>query len=46
MGQAMEIGMLEVIGLSWKDEAVMLEGIRRVTADEVRDVARRRNNFV
>jgi zinc protease len=41
MGQAMEIGMLEVIGLSWKDESAMLEGIRRVTADEVRDVARR-----
>jgi len=41
MGQAMEIGALESVGLSWRDEALMLEGIRRVTADEVRDVANR-----
>jgi len=41
MGQAMEIGMLEVVGLSWQDEAIMLEGIRRVTAEDVQSVARR-----
>lgn len=41
MGQAMEIGSLESVGLSWRDAAVMLEGIRSVTADEVRDVANR-----
>lgn len=41
MAQAMEIGSLESVGLSWRDEAAMLEGIRRVTADQVRDVANR-----
>ncbi len=41
MGQAMEIGQLEVIGLSWKDEAAMLDGIRNVTAEEVKAVANR-----
>ncbi len=41
MGQAMEIGMLESVGLSWRDEATMLEGIRGVTAEEVRAVAKR-----
>jgi len=41
MGQAMEIGSLESVGLSWRDEAVMLEGIRRVTAEDVRSVANR-----
>ena len=39
MGQAMEIGMLESVGLSWRDEATMLEGIRSVTAEEVQAVA-------
>lgn len=39
MGQAMEIGFLESVGLSWRDDEALLEGIRRVTADEVRAVA-------
>ncbi len=41
MGQAMEIGFLESAGLSWRDEARLLEGIRRVTAEEVQAVARK-----
>ena len=41
MGQAMEIGFLELAGLSWRDEEALLDGIRRVTADQVQDVARR-----
>lgn len=41
MGQAMEIGYLEAAGLSWRDEERLLEGLRSVTADEVRSVARR-----
>ena len=41
MGQAMEIGMAESIGLSWRDDARMLEMIRSVTAEEVQQVARR-----
>ncbi len=41
MGQAMEIGYLEAAGLSWRDEERLLEGLRAVTADEVRAVAQR-----
>lgn len=41
MGQAMEIGMLEVSGFSWRDEARLLEGIRNVTAADVQAVAAR-----
>lgn len=41
MGQAMEIGYLESAGLSWRDEAALLDGLRAVTAAEVQDVARR-----
>jgi zinc protease len=41
MGQAMEIGYLEAAGLSWRDEERLLEGLRSVTADEVRSVAQR-----
>lgn len=41
MGQAMEIGFLELAGLSWRDEEALLDGIRRVTAEQVQDVARR-----
>lgn len=41
MGQAMEIGYLEAAGLSWRDDAALLEGLRKVTADEVRSVAQR-----
>jgi zinc protease len=41
MGQAMEIGQLETAGLSWRDEVRLLAGLRAVTAEEVREVARR-----
>lgn len=41
MGQAMEIGFLESVGLSWRDEEALIDGIRAVTADEVREVAQR-----
>jgi zinc protease len=41
MGQAMEIGYLESAGLSWRDEAKLLDGLRAVTAEEVQSVARR-----
>ena len=41
MGQAMEIGMDEMVGLSWKDDAYMLERIRAVTPAEVQAVARK-----
>ncbi|WP_323000904.1 pitrilysin family protein [Denitromonas sp.] len=41
MGQAMEIGSLAAVGLSWKDEATLLEGIRKVTAEDVKAVAQR-----
>jgi len=41
MGQAMEIGVLESNGYSWRDDEVLLEGIRRVTAEEVQAVAKR-----
>ncbi len=41
MGQAMEIGMDEMVGLSWKDDAEMLERIRAVTAAEVQAVAKK-----
>lgn len=41
MGQAMEIGFLESSGLSWQHDETMLEGIRQVTAEEVRSVAQR-----
>lgn len=41
MGQAMEIGFLEATGLSWRDDDKLLEGIRRVTAEDVQAVARK-----
>lgn len=41
MGQAMEIGFLESTGLSWRDDDALLEGIRRVTAEEVQAAARK-----
>ena len=41
MGQAMEIGMDEMVGLSWKDDPLMLERIRTVTAAEVQAVAKK-----
>lgn len=41
MGQAMEIGMLEVIGMHWQDIDRMIEQLRTVTAAEVQAVARK-----
>ncbi len=41
MGQAMEIGAMEVIGMSWRDDDKMIEMLRSVTADEVKTVANR-----
>jgi len=41
MGQAMEIGFLGAAGLSWRDEEALIEGLRKVTADDVRSVAQR-----
>jgi zinc protease len=41
MGQAMEIGMDEMVGLSWKLDAEMLERIRAVSAAEVQAVAKK-----
>ena len=41
MGQAMEIGGVEVIGLSWRDVDKTLDKIRSVTAAEVQAVARK-----
>ena len=41
MGQAMGIGYLESAGMSWRDEATLLDGLRAVTAEEVQAVARR-----
>jgi zinc protease len=40
MGQAMEVGMLEAVGFSWRDEQAMLDGIKAVTAAEVQAVAK------
>ena len=41
MGQAMEIGGLEVLGMSWRDDERMRVQLQSVTAAEVQDVARR-----
>ncbi|MDR2688222.1 MAG: insulinase family protein [Azoarcus sp.] len=41
MGQAMNIGQLDAVGLSWRDDEKLLDGLKAVTADEVRAVARR-----
>ncbi len=41
MGQAMEIGMLEMAGFSWRDEQRFLEGLRAVSAADVQAVAAR-----
>ena len=38
--QAMEIGQLESLGLSWKDIPLMLQKLQAVTAQQVQDVAR------
>lgn len=41
MGQAMEIGTLETIGHRWQDDAALLDGLKRVTAEDIQSVARR-----
>ena len=41
MGQAMQIGALEVLGLSWRDEDKMFEQLRSVSATEVQAAAKR-----
>ena len=41
MAQAMEIGGIEATGMNWKDLDVMLERLKRVTAEEVRAVAKK-----
>lgn len=41
MGQAMEIGATEVIGMDWRDIDKMLDHVRSVTADEVQTVAKK-----
>ncbi|MCB1955152.1 MAG: insulinase family protein [Rhodocyclaceae bacterium] len=41
MGQAMEIGAMDAIGMSWKDDERMIEMLRSVTAEEVQSVAQR-----
>jgi zinc protease len=39
--QAMQIGMLETIGLGWSRMDEYLEGVRAVTAEEVQAVAKK-----
>ena len=39
--QAMEIGQLESIGLSYRDVDTILERLKAVTAEQVRDVAKK-----
>ena len=39
--QAMEIGQLESAGFSWRDSERVIEGLRAVSADQVRQVAAR-----
>jgi zinc protease len=41
MGQAMEIGSLETIGFSWRDDARMLAHFKAVTAADVQAAARK-----
>ncbi|MFA7270711.1 MAG: pitrilysin family protein [Sterolibacterium sp.] len=41
MGQAMEIGSAEAVGISWRDIDKILDKIRNVTAAEVQGVARK-----
>jgi zinc protease len=40
-GQAMEIGMMEAVGLSWRDIEVMRQKLQDVSAAEVQAVARK-----
>lgn len=39
--QAMQIGQLESIGLSYRDEATILKKLQAVTAEQIRDVAKK-----
>ncbi|MEY4591198.1 MAG: hypothetical protein RIR18_93 [Pseudomonadota bacterium] len=39
-GQAMEIGMLESAGLSWRDQPTLLAGLQAVTADAIQAQAK------
>ena len=39
--QAMQLGMLETVGLSWKVVDEYVEKVNKVTAEQVRDVARK-----
>ena len=39
--QARQIGWLETVGLSYRDEKLFMEKLQQVTAEQVRDVARR-----
>jgi zinc protease len=39
--QAMQIGQLESIGLSYRDVDTMLKKLQAVTAEQVRDVAKK-----
>lgn len=40
MGQAMQIGTLEMSGMSWRDDERLMRGLRSVSAAEVRAAAR------
>ena len=40
-GQAMEIGQMEAVGLSWKNVEIMLERLQQVSAADVQAVARK-----
>lgn len=40
-GQAMEIGQIEAVGLSWKDIDTLRERLQRISADDIQAVARK-----
>lgn len=40
-GQAMEIGQMEAVGLSWKDVEIMIDRLQQVTAADVQAVAKK-----
>ena len=40
-GQAMEIGQMEAIGLSWKDVDIMIDRLQQVTAADVQAAAKK-----
>lgn len=41
MAQAMEIGQMEAVGLSWRDNDKLIDRIKSVTAEEVQAVAKK-----